>query len=120
MRHRALFFLFLFLLATSMNARAQADIPTFVADLIAQYKSVPAGNSPGSIWRYKYKGRVVYYVPPLYCCDIMSRLYDSDGNVMCRPEGGIAGSGDGLCVEFLRARSDGELLWSDGTSQGSR
>ena len=43
-------------------ALAQTSIPPFVAKLIAHYKSVPPETSPGSIWRYIYKGEPVYYV----------------------------------------------------------
>jgi len=116
MRHRAPP-LILTLLAASPAALAQTNIPPFVAELIAHYQSVPHDNSPGSIWRYIYKGETFYYVPPLWCCDIPSLLYDTKGNLICRPDGGFAGFGDGKCPDFLEQRSQGELLWSDGTAR---
>src|SRR5262249_29205853 len=106
--------LLLTLLAASVAALAQTNIPPFVAELIAHYKSAPPESSPGSIWRYTYKGETVYYVPPLRCCDISSSLYDVKGNLVCRPDGGFAGFGDGKCPDFLKQRSHGEMLWSDG------
>jgi hypothetical protein len=118
MRH-CVFILMVMLAVAPLRTSAQQEIPPFVAELIARYKSVPAGDSPGAVWRYQYKGAVVFYVPPRWCCDIKSWLYDSAGNVVCRPDGGIAGAGDGKCPDFFRERSEGELLWSDGTLEES-
>ena len=93
---------------------AQSDIPPFVTKLIAQYESASPGSSPDAVWKYRYKGAAVFYVPRLACCDIMSRLYDINGNLICRPDGGIVGSGDGKCPGFLKERNDGLLLWRRG------
>jgi hypothetical protein len=112
MRHRARTVL-LALLTVSPAELAQTNIPPFVATLIAHYKSEPPKTSPGSIWRYIYKEQPVYYVPPLWCCDIPSSLYDAKGNLLCRPDGGFAGYGDGRCPEFFKERAHEELLWSD-------
>jgi len=106
------------LLAASAAALAQTNIPPFVAKLIAHYKSVPPKSSPGSIWRYIYKGEPVCYVPPR-CCDIPSSLYDAKGNLVCEPDGGFTGYGDGKCPDFFKERSHRELLWSDGTPKES-
>jgi hypothetical protein len=43
----------------------------------------------------------------------MSILYDANGKLICRPDGGIAGSGDGKCPDFLAKRKDGWRLWAD-------
>jgi hypothetical protein len=92
---------------------AQSEVPPFVAKLITQYKSASPSSSPGAVWKYRYKGAVVFYVPRLACCDIMSNLYDINGNLICHPDGGFAGSGDGRCSSFLAERKDGQQLWSD-------
>lgn len=94
------------------SALGQADLPPFVAGLLAKYRSAKPGNSPDSVWSYQYKGAMVYYVPPMHCCDIPSSLYDINGKLLCRPDGGIAGAGDGKCPDFIRDRKDGKLLWS--------
>jgi hypothetical protein len=86
--------------------------PAWVSHLIEQYKSEPVGNPPQSIWRYEYRGQVVYFVPA-QCCDMYSTLYDADGNVMCAPDGGIDGRGDGKCDDFLSGRSQEQLIWQD-------
>lgn len=97
----------------SSSALEAADVPLFVAELIAGYKSVPPSSSPGAVWQYRYKGQLVYYVPRLTCCDIMSQLYTSSGELICQPDGGMAGSGDGKCPSFFVERVDGRQLWSD-------
>ena len=98
-------------LTIASGACAQPDIPPFVTKLITRYQSASPGSSPDAVWKYRYKDAEVFYVPRLACCDIMSELYDINGNVICCPDGGIAGSGDGKCPDFLRERKDGILLW---------
>lgn len=86
--------------------------PPFVDQLITQLEAEPTRNPPGSIWRYIYKGREVFYVPP-HCCDFPSVLYDSDGNVVCGPDGGLTGKGDGRCPDFFATRTDEQRVWVD-------
>jgi hypothetical protein len=113
MRHRVL--LIIVVAVVPRLASAQSDLPPFVSQLIARpHTGIGAVSAPGSVWRYRYRGRVVYYVLPRSCCDLMSRLYDAEGNLMCRPNGGIAGGGDGKCTDFSHERSEEQLLWSAG------
>jgi hypothetical protein len=86
--------------------------PLFVDQLIARFKSEPVSNPPRSIWRYNYQGRVVFYVPPA-CCDVPSDLYDSDGKLICSPDGGITGSGGGTCPDFFSMRTQEWRVWAD-------
>jgi hypothetical protein len=86
--------------------------PEWVDQLIEEFQNEPVGNPPQSIWRYEYNGQVVYYVPA-QCCDMFSSLYDADGNVICAPNGGIAGTGDGRCPDFSSQRSQESLIWKD-------
>lgn len=87
-------------------------MPPFVTALVEQYRAGPMDNTPQSIWRYTYENRDVYYVPPV-CCDVPSMLYDGDGNVLCSPDGGITGRGDGRCADFSTQRSNGVAIWTD-------
>ncbi len=86
--------------------------PPWVDQLILQFQNAPPGNPPQSIWRYQYKGEAVYYVPP-QCCDQFSVLYDSKANVICAPDGGFAGHGDGRCPDFFQERTNEVLIWRD-------
>lgn len=69
-------------------------------------------NPPAKIYSYKYNGQTVYYVPPR-CCDIPSVLYDENCNIICYPDGGFSGIGDGRCNDFFASRTDGKLIWED-------
>ena len=95
-----------------LPASPQIENPQWVDQLIAQFKAEPVGNPPQSIWRYEYQGQFVYYVPA-QCCDMFSTLYDTGGNVICAPNGGIDGKGDGRCEDFLSQRTQEQLIWQD-------
>ena len=90
----------------------QSENPEWVDQLIKQFKSEPVGNPPQSIWRYEYHGQIVYFVPA-QCCDMFSTLYDANGNVICAPDGGITGQGDGRCTDFISQRTGEKLIWED-------
>ena len=95
------------------NAGCSRDTRSaWVDDLIEVFENQPVANPPLSIWRYVYEGQIVYYVPPR-CCDIESTLYDSEGNVLCHPDGGFTGGGDGRCGDFFEKRTDAKLIWQD-------
>ena len=64
------------------------------------------------ITRYRYDGETVYY-ESAPCCDQQSTLYDLKGNVLCHPEGGITGKGDGRCGSFDKRKTDEQLVWQD-------
>ncbi len=87
----------------------------WLADLIAKFQSEPVRNPPRSIWRYDYRGQVVYFVPEI-CCDQYSTLYDAQGSVICHPSGGYGGGGDGLCPDFFQERMNEVLIWKDSRS----
>ncbi|MBA2687537.1 MAG: hypothetical protein H0U64_05510 [Gemmatimonadaceae bacterium] len=80
--------------------------------LIVSIEAEPVWNPAASITRYTYRGTVVYYLAA-HCCDIRSKLYDTSGAVVCEPDGGITGKGDGKCEDFLAIRSDEKLVWKD-------
>jgi hypothetical protein len=90
----------------------QAPVPAWLKQIIANLEAEPVANPPASITRYAYKGQTVYYLPPR-CCDVPSELYDSTGAVLCGPDGGITGRGDGRCADFFTERKDEQLIWQD-------
>lgn len=94
------------------SAVTSDEQPPFVDQLINRFRSEPVSNPPRSIWRYNYRGGVVFYVPPV-CCDVPSDLYDSDGKVICSPDGGITGRGGGGCPDFFSMRTQESRVWAD-------
>lgn len=98
--------------AQESTADAQ-ELPGFVKELIARQEASP-GRSFVRIWRYQYKGETVYFVPQSQLMnDSTSALYSSAGELICKPDGGYFGNGDGRCSDFLQARSMGRLVWRD-------
>lgn len=98
--------------ACSHSAPPPSANPTWVDALIAEFQSEPVGNPPQSIYKYDYKGQTVYYVPP-QCCDQYSQLYDTNGSIICAPDGGLTGHGDGKCADFPKESANRTLVWSD-------
>jgi hypothetical protein len=86
------------------------DAPTWVNGLVRQLE--PTANPPAFVAQYAYKGQNVYFVPQR-CCDVMSVVYANDGAIICHPDGGIAGKGDGMCADFLTERRNERIIWRD-------
>jgi hypothetical protein len=86
-------------------------IPSCIGALIDSFKSMPPQNPEAQIYKVLYKNTVHYYVPP-FCCDQYSTLYDETCKVICHPDGGITGQGDGQCKkeDFL---GEPVLIWRD-------
>lgn len=100
-----LYLIFAIILAVS----CKEPIPEFVHELIASY---PVGDAH-EIWRYRFNGETVYYVPPRPY-DFPSALYNSEGEIICSPDGGLTGGGDGKCPTFFEKRRGGTLIWKVG------
>lgn len=87
-------------------------LPAWLRSLIQQLETEPVANPPAYVARYEYKGEPVYYLPPR-CCDIWSTLYRADGVVVCHPDGGFSGRGDGACPTFMAERTKEQIVWRD-------
>ena len=90
----------------------EIEDPVWVQELIDELASAPVRDPPASIVRYEYHNMTVYYVPP-YCCDAFSVLYDFDGSVICAPDGGLSGGGDGGCPDFFKEATHRKVIWQD-------
>ena len=86
--------------------------PKWVDRLVSTFETEAVGNPPQSIWRYEYKGQEVYFIPA-QCCDQYSKLYNASGDLICAPDGGFTGKGDGRCPDFFSLRTDETLIWKD-------
>jgi hypothetical protein len=85
--------------------------PPWLQQLIERQMAEPVANPPAFIARQEYASGVYYFLPSR-CCDIWSDLYDADGALVCHPDGGITGAGDGNCPE-LGAMLSEEIVWRD-------
>ncbi len=102
----------------ALSACREEPSDDIVSELVSQYDSGSFGAAH-EIWRYRFYGETVYYVPPK-CCDIPSVLFDEKGEVLCSPDGGLTGSGDGKCPDFFDKRRNGKLVWSAEGVDGTR
>ena len=118
LQHFATVCLFISLATCSIPTKADEEAhPVWVDELIAEMLSVPARDPPSFIAKYTYQGQQVYYVPP-FCCDAFGILYDSEGNIMCYPDGGISGGGDGRCPDFFDETVFDVMVWEDSRKRG--
>jgi hypothetical protein len=99
--------------STSAASSASTVLPAWIAILITEYESQPVANPQREIFRYKFDGKIVYYVPPI-CCDIPSQLFNEEGKLMCYPDGGFTGRGDDRCPTFHKLKREEQLVWKDG------
>ncbi|MGA1869918.1 MAG: DUF333 domain-containing protein [bacterium] len=88
------------------------ELPPWLIQLIETLKKEPVANPPAKIIQYTYNDETVYFVPQK-CCDIPSILYDSQGTVICSPDGGFTGRGDGRCPDFFSKRKNQLIIWED-------
>jgi len=87
-------------------------VPAWLTALAREAETQPVASPPAFIASYDYKGETVYFRPQR-CCDIMSVLYRGDGSVLCHPDGGFTGAGDGRCADFFLERKNERILWRD-------
>jgi Domain of unknown function (DUF6970) len=92
-------------------------IPVWLQEKIDTYVAKPVENPPIEIHKYEYNGQTTYYITAP-CCDQFSALYDKDGKIICSPDGGITGKGDGKCPEFREKAKHVKLVWKDEREAG--
>ncbi len=92
--------------------KAMPNLPACVFDKIAEFQKTEKANPPRAVYKYDYKGSTVYYITAP-CCDIYPELFDADCNLLCAPDGGFTGKGDGKCVDFHKLKSNEKLIWKD-------
>lgn len=77
------------------------DAPACIKRMARSLANEPVRNPPASIYEWTISsGQKYYYVPP-YCCDMFGLLYDAGCNLVCAPDGGLSGMGDGTCPEEI-------------------
>lgn len=90
----------------------EAAQTAWLSELIRELEQEPVANPPARVYRYLYNEQEVYYLTGR-CCDVPSKVYDVDGNLLCEPDGGITGQGDGRCPDFIDTRTNETLIWKD-------
>lgn len=75
-------------------------LPACLQELINRTATEEPPTTPLRIDAYTYKDKTVYYVAA-DCCDFFNMVYDDSCNMICAPDGGITGKGDGKCADFF-------------------
>ena len=94
--------------AESDTTARPAWLKARIAAVLAERKRNPITR----IYRYQYEGKNVYY-QSAPCCDQYSQVFDTKGKLICQPDGGITGKGDGQCPDFEKNKSNEKLVWQD-------
>ena len=105
-------FILILVFASGSCRKNENDIPFCINHIIENYKQQAKKNPPIKIYSYQYGGKKVFYVTS-YCCDMWSILYDENCNILCHPDGGFVGNGDGKCSDFFKKRTNEKLIWED-------
>ncbi|GAA4018907.1 hypothetical protein GCM10022408_36010 [Hymenobacter fastidiosus] len=95
--------------ATTFDTTAR---PGWLQTRIQNHLTERKQNPPVHVYRYQYNNQVVYF-ETAPCCDQFSTVYDRKGKVLCHPDGGITGRGDGNCADFIKKRTGEMLVWQD-------
>ncbi len=91
------------------NIGTPSNNPAWVNEEIAFAKHSPS-NTPITITRYHYHGKTVYYISPAVA-DGFSQLFDLNHRLICSPEGGLTGHGDGQCNDFATQAKNKTILF---------
>ena len=101
------------LLLMSCNKEKDTEnLPACITQKIEAIKTETVRNPPAKIYRYSYQNKTVFFIPQ-YCCDVFSELYNENCTLICHPDGGITGMGDGKCSDFFTERKEERLVWED-------
>lgn len=100
------------LLTAATCRKALQTLPVCIQQKINEIKAEPKWNPPAEVNEYLYNGKHVYLFSS-NCCDQYTVLYDENCNPLCAPSGGLTGTGDNKCTDFLQKAKHIRLVWKD-------
>lgn len=100
-----------FLNASCEKSNLNIDAPNCVQNEIKKIKIEEVRNPPAQVWKWEADGQTYYYITS-DCCDQYNYLYNNNCDVICAPDGGITGLGDGNCPDF-KEPIEKTLIWKD-------
>jgi hypothetical protein len=88
------------------------DTPSCIKNKIRKIQGQHVFNPPASVSLWEFDGKKYYYITS-DCCDQMTELYNDQCELICHPDGGITGTGDGKCPDFTQGTLQKTLIWKD-------
>jgi hypothetical protein len=101
----------LFLFSSCEKPDLPMNVPNCIQKKIQSIQNGPVHNPATIVELWEYNGTNYYYFTA-DCCDQFSSLYDSECNLVCAPDGGFTGQGDGNCVPGI-LNATKTLIWED-------
>jgi len=98
-------------LVSCKNADDNDSIPTCIEAKINNLKNSPVQNPPAKVWKWEVDGQTYFYITS-DCCDQYNFLYSTNCEIICAPNGGFTGGGDGKCPAFSNEIIK-SLVWED-------
>ena len=108
---KVFFFMLLLVFSCAKDKTENAGLPACIQAKIEMIKNLPVESPPKEVWKWEVDGNTYYYFSAA-CCDQYSELYDSNCNLVCHPDGGFTGAGDGNCPSFS-GNIVKSLAWKD-------
>jgi hypothetical protein len=68
-------------------------------------------RKPAEVWRWDVDDKTYYYFRS-ECCDQYNYLFNDNCEMVCAPDGGFSGKGDGTCPQF-EGQIEKTLIWKD-------
>ena len=87
------------------------DVPSCIERKIRKIKREDVRNPPAKVWKWEDAGQIYYYITS-DCCDQFNYLHDKNCDIVCAPDGGFTGGGDGTCPDFGEDLKT-TLVWED-------
>lgn len=101
--------LFALIIASCKKDDMDKALSACIDEQIMKIENNEIENPPRIIWEWKVDGKTYYYYTA-ECCDQFNYLFDNNCNMICAPDGGIAGTGHGECPEFI-GEVEETLIW---------
>lgn len=85
-------------------------LPSWLLSKMERYDAMPQDQAPLGIWQLTRQGQPAYFeISP--CCDQYNPLFNSKGQKVCSPNGGIHGGGDMQCPRPADPHTAVRLVW---------
>lgn len=87
------------------------NAPKCIENKIEEIINHEVTNPPTQVWKWDVDNQIYYYITS-NCCDQYNYLYTENCDILCAPDGGLTGNGDGNCPLFT-SEIVKTLVWKD-------